>query len=171
MDRQGQPAAADTIKIRGDLPAEPANPRPAGRLGPPRNAGSSLGADIVNNRASRARGALPLAPRPAGLPNLGGAKIELINVDHQGNRRRLARNQDPLRLITQDKVVAMLGAYHSSVGTGGNGGRRSGQGIPFLVGDSVRAQYYRPRLQMDFPHRTDPHPTSAQRLHPIPQRT
>ena len=69
-----------------------------------------------------------------GLPNLGGAKIELINVDHQGNPQ-VGQNQT-LRLITQDKVVAMLGAYHSSVALVATAVAER-QGIPFLVGDSV----------------------------------
>src|SRR6476620_7718601 len=76
---------------------------------------------------------LPLAAT-AGLPNLGGAKIELINVDHQGNPQ-VGQNQT-LRLITQDKVVAMLGAYHSSVALVATAIAER-QGIPFLVGDSV----------------------------------
>src|SRR5215470_14023191 len=70
-----------------------------------------LGAEIVS-AAHPELAALPLAAS-AGLPNLGGAKIELISVDHQGNPQ-VGQNQT-LRLITQDKVVAMLGAYHSSV--------------------------------------------------------
>jgi branched-chain amino acid transport system substrate-binding protein len=76
---------------------------------------------------------LPLAAT-AGLPQLGGAKIELINVDHQGNPQ-VGQNQT-LRLITQDKVVAMLGAYHSSVALVATAVAER-QGIPFHVGDSV----------------------------------
>jgi branched-chain amino acid transport system substrate-binding protein len=91
-----------------------------------------LGAEIVNNAHPELQG-LPLAAT-AGLPNLGGAKIELINVDHQGNPS-VGQNQT-LRLITQDKVVAMLGAYHSSVALVATAVAER-QGIPFLVGDSV----------------------------------
>ena len=42
-----------------------------------------LGAEIVNNTHPELAG-LPLAAS-AGLPNLGGAKIELVSADHQGN--------------------------------------------------------------------------------------
>jgi branched-chain amino acid transport system substrate-binding protein len=91
-----------------------------------------LGAEIVNTAHPELAG-LPLAAT-AGLPNLGGAKIELINVDHQGSPQ-VGQNQT-LRLITQDKVVAMLGAYHSSVALVATAAAER-QGIPFLVADSV----------------------------------
>ena len=70
-----------------------------------------LGADIVNNAYPELKN-LPLGAT-AGLPNLGGAKIELISADHQGNPQ--VGQQQTLRLITQEKVAAMLGSYHSSV--------------------------------------------------------
>jgi branched-chain amino acid transport system substrate-binding protein len=91
-----------------------------------------LGAEIVNN-AHPELPQLPLAAT-AGLPNLGGAKIELISADHQGNPQ-VGQNQT-LRLITQEKVVAMLGAYHSSVALVATAVAER-QGIPFLVSDSV----------------------------------
>jgi branched-chain amino acid transport system substrate-binding protein len=91
-----------------------------------------LGAEIVNTAHAELTG-LPLAAT-AGLPNLGGAKIELINVDHQGNPQ--VGQSQTLRLITQDKVVAMLGAYHSSVALVATAVAER-QGIPFLVSDSV----------------------------------
>jgi len=91
-----------------------------------------LGAEIVNNAHPELPG-LPLAAT-AGLPNLGGAKIALISADHQGNPQ-VGQNQT-LRLITQEKVVAMLGAYHSSVALVATAVAER-QGIPFLVSDSV----------------------------------
>jgi branched-chain amino acid transport system substrate-binding protein len=48
-----------------------------------------------------------------GVPNLGGAKIRLIFKDHRGEPDRgadLAKS-----LILDDKVVGLMGAYHSSV--------------------------------------------------------
>src|SRR3982074_806925 len=42
-----------------------------------------LGAEIVNGAYPDLKG-LPLA-QTAGLPNLGGARIELVSADHQGN--------------------------------------------------------------------------------------
>src|SRR6202045_733921 len=91
-----------------------------------------LGAEIVNTAHPELAG-LPLAAGAA-LPNLAGAKIELVTVDHQGNAE-VGQNQT-LRLITQDKVVAIVGAYHSSVALVATAVAER-QGIPFLVGDSV----------------------------------
>src|SRR5271154_4743298 len=48
-----------------------------------------------------------------GLPNLKGAKVQVAFADHQGNPS--VGQSQTLRLITEDKVVAMLGAYQSSV--------------------------------------------------------
>jgi len=91
-----------------------------------------LGADIVNNAHPELKN-LPLAAT-AGLPNLGGAKIELDEADHQGNPQ--VGQQQTLRLISQDHVVAMLGSYHSSVSLVATAVAER-QGIPFLVADSV----------------------------------
>jgi branched-chain amino acid transport system substrate-binding protein len=48
-----------------------------------------------------------------GIPNLGGAKIKLIFADHRGEPDRGADLAK--RLILDDKVVGLMGAYHSSV--------------------------------------------------------
>jgi branched-chain amino acid transport system substrate-binding protein len=134
-------AAALIISIAAD-PAGAADPVKIGAIYPltgnAASAGASakdaveLGAEIVNNAHPEFAG-LPLAAT-AGLPNLGGAKIELINVDHQGNPQ--VGQTQTLRLITQDKVVAMLGAYHSSVALVATAVAER-QGVPFLVADSV----------------------------------
>ena len=79
-----------------------------------------------------------LAPVPlmagAGLPRLGGAKIDVIYTDGQ-NSPAVAQS-DALRLITQDHVVALNGAYQS-----GNTLTASAvaerYGIPFVNGESV----------------------------------
>jgi branched-chain amino acid transport system substrate-binding protein len=92
----------------------------------------NLGAEIVNTAHPELK-ALPLGAT-AGLPNLGGAKIELDEADHQGNPQ--VGQQQTLRLITQDHVVAMLGSYHSSVSLVATAVAER-QGIPFLVADSV----------------------------------
>jgi branched-chain amino acid transport system substrate-binding protein len=120
--------AADPVRIGAIYPL----------TGNAASAGSSakdaveLGVEIVNNAHPDLKG-IPLADT-AGLPNLGGAKIELVNVDHQGNPQ--VGQTQTLRLITQEKVVAMLGAYHSSVALVATAIAER-QGIPFLVGDSV----------------------------------
>ena len=92
----------------------------------------NLGAEIVNTAHSDLK-ALPLGAS-AGLPNLGGAKIELDEADHQGNPQ--VGQQQTLRLITQDHVVAMLGSYHSSVSLVATAVAER-EGIPYLVADSV----------------------------------
>jgi branched-chain amino acid transport system substrate-binding protein len=92
----------------------------------------NLGADIVNTAYPELK-ALPLGAT-AGLPNLGGAKIELDEADHQGNPQ--VGQQQTLRLITQDHVAAMLGSYHSSVSLVATAVAER-QGIPYLVADSV----------------------------------
>jgi branched-chain amino acid transport system substrate-binding protein len=93
-----------------------------------------MAADIVNTAHPELKN-LPLGPT-AGLPNLGGAKIELDEADHQGNPQ--VGQQQTLRLITQDHVAAMLGSYHSSVSLVATAVAER-QGIPFLVADSVAA--------------------------------
>ena len=92
----------------------------------------NLGVAIVNTAHPDLK-ALPLGAT-AGLPNLGGAKIELDEADHQGNPQ--VGQQQTLRLITQDHVVAMLGSYHSSVSLVATAVAER-QGVPFLVADSV----------------------------------
>ncbi len=94
----------------------------------------NMAADIVNTAHPELKN-LPLGPT-AGLPNLGGAKIELDEADHQGNPQ--VGQQQTLRLITQDHVAAMLGSYHSSVSLVATAVAER-QGIPFLVADSVAA--------------------------------
>jgi branched-chain amino acid transport system substrate-binding protein len=70
-----------------------------------------LAADVINNGARD----IPKLPFSAGggLPRLGNAKIKLIFADHQGNPQVGATETE--RLITKDKVVAVVGAYFSNV--------------------------------------------------------
>lgn len=91
-----------------------------------------LGVEIVNRGYPELK-AMPLGAT-VGLPNLGGAKIVLVQADHQGNPQ--VGQQQTLRLITQDQVVAMLGSYHSSVSLVATAAAER-QGIPFLVANSV----------------------------------
>jgi branched-chain amino acid transport system substrate-binding protein len=125
----GSPAvAADVVKIGVIYPLT-GNAASAGQSA---KDAVNLGVDIVNNAYPELKG-LPLGAT-AGLPNLGGAKIELIEADHQGNPQ--VGQQQTLRLITQEKVVAMLGSYHSSVSLVATAVAER-QAIPFLVADSV----------------------------------
>jgi len=93
-----------------------------------------LATDIINEAHPELPN-LPLAAT-AGLPNLGGAKIELDEADHQGNPQ--VGQQQTLRLITEDHVAAVVGSYHSSVSLVATAAAER-QGIPFLVADSVAA--------------------------------
>src|SRR5271155_2535435 len=95
---------------------------------------ANLAVDIVNTAYPELKN-LPLG-NTGGLPNLGGAKIELDEADHQGNPQ--VGQQQTLRLITEDHVVAMVGSYHSSVSLVATAVAER-QGIPFLVADSVAA--------------------------------
>ncbi len=70
-----------------------------------------LAADIVNNGAKGIKD-LPFSAG-GGLPNLKGAKIKLVFADHQGNPQVGATEAE--RLITQEKVTALVGAYNSNV--------------------------------------------------------
>jgi branched-chain amino acid transport system substrate-binding protein len=91
-----------------------------------------LAAEIVNNPHPELA-PLPLAGK-GGLPNLNGAKLELIVADHQGNPS--TGQSQTLRLITQEQVVALTGAYQSSV-TLTASATAERYGIPFVNGESV----------------------------------
>ena len=72
--------------------------------------GAELAVDIINGKYPDL--SLPLA-KTAGLPNLGGAKIKLITADTKGEPRNGQAEAE--RLVTQEKVVGMIGAYQSAV--------------------------------------------------------
>lgn len=90
--------------------------------------------DIINN-AHPELGNLPLA-KNAGLAGLGGAKIEAVFADNQGNPAT-GQNQ-ALRLITEDKVAAVFGSYLSGV-TLTSSAIAEKYGVPFLNSESVAA--------------------------------
>ncbi|MDQ2765098.1 MAG: ABC transporter substrate-binding protein [Pseudomonadota bacterium] len=87
--------------------------------------------DIINNLHPELPN-LPLAPT-AGLPGLGGRKVEVIFADHQGNPA--VAQSDALRLITQDKVVALVGCYQSSCGLTASAVAER-YGIPFMASEA-----------------------------------
>ena len=93
-----------------------------------------LAADIVNNGAEGIPGLL--FSSGGGLPNLKGAKIKLVFADHQGNPQVGATETE--RLITQEKVVAIVGAYSSNV-TATSSQVAERYKIPYLNPDSSSA--------------------------------
>src|SRR5258707_4963443 len=89
-----------------------------------------LAADMINDGAKGLN--LPLADQ-AGLPNLKGAKIRLVFGDHQNNPQVGATEAE--RLITQEKVAALIGCYVSNVTpTPGQGAERFK--VPFFTPES-----------------------------------
>jgi branched-chain amino acid transport system substrate-binding protein len=71
---------------------------------------AELTVDIVNNKTPGVD--IPMA-QWGGIPSLGGAKIKLIFADHRGEPDRGADLAK--RLILDDKVVGLMGAYNSAV--------------------------------------------------------
>jgi branched-chain amino acid transport system substrate-binding protein len=70
-----------------------------------------LAMDIINTTKYKHLN-LPLS-KSEGLPNLGGAKVTVTIADHQG-KPDLGLSEAE-RLITQEKVAALLGCYQSAV--------------------------------------------------------
>ncbi|MCL5884286.1 MAG: ABC transporter substrate-binding protein [Deltaproteobacteria bacterium] len=100
-------AAADKVRIGAIYPLT----GPAGSTGAELKDAITLAADIVNGKYDLD---LPLA-RTQGLPNLNGAKVEVIFGDHQGKPD--VGQAEAERMITTEKVAALMGAYYSSVTT------------------------------------------------------
>jgi branched-chain amino acid transport system substrate-binding protein len=90
--------------------------------------------DIINNPHPEL-GDFPLA-KNAGLAGLGGAKVEAVFADNQGSPAT-GQNQ-ALRLITEEKVVALNGAYQSGITLTASAIAEK-YGIPFLTSESVAA--------------------------------
>ena len=99
--------------------------------------------DIINN-AHPEFGNFPLA-KNAGLAGLGGAKVDVVFADNQGSPAT-GQNQ-ALRLITEEKVVALTGAYQSGITLTASAIAEK-YGIPFVNGEVSRSQPHRARLQM-----------------------
>ncbi len=98
--------AAETIKIGVLYPLTGG----AAAEGRELRAGAELAVDIANNVMASID--MDMAKR-AGISSLKGAKIELIMKDHEGNPTLGADLAK--KLILDDKVVGILGCYHSSV--------------------------------------------------------
>ena len=91
--------------------------------------GADLAVEIINGKFDLN---LPFA-KDEGIPNLGGAKIEIVYADTKGDPKNGLAEAE--RLITQEKVVALIGAYQSAVTkTGSQAAERLK--IPFVCSDS-----------------------------------
>jgi branched-chain amino acid transport system substrate-binding protein len=104
--------------------------------------------DIINNDQDFD---LPLA-KGVGLPGLGGAKIRMVYADHQGDPQKGRAEAE--RLITQEKVCAVLGSYQSAVAVTVSQICERYQ-IPFLSADNSSPSLHRRGLKYYF--RASPH--------------
>jgi branched-chain amino acid transport system substrate-binding protein len=127
----GSAAAQDTVKI-GVLYPLSGNAASAGNY---EKMAMEVGADIVNSGDPELAKFLAVA-KGGGLSGLKGAKIQLVIADNQGTPA--AGQNQTLRLITQEKVVAMIGAYQSGITLTASAISEK-YGIPFLTPESVAA--------------------------------
>jgi branched-chain amino acid transport system substrate-binding protein len=104
----------------------------AAAAGQASKAAIEIALDIINN-AHPELANLPLAAT-AGLPNVGGAKLEVTFVDHQGDPSMA--QQLATRLVTQDRVNVLMGAYQSSCSFTATAVAER-YGVPFMVGESA----------------------------------
>ncbi|WGR92512.1 ABC transporter substrate-binding protein [Bradyrhizobium sp. ISRA435] len=124
----GAMAQQKTVKIGAVFPSS----GNAASAGVHAKAAIEVALDIINN-AHPELGNFPLA-KNAGLAGLGGAKLEVVFADNQGSPAT-GQNQ-ALRLITEEKVVALTGAYQSGI-TLTTSAIAEKYGIPFVNGESV----------------------------------
>src|SRR5213080_4881470 len=94
---------------------------------------------------------LPLA-KGEGLPGLGGAKIRLVFADHQSDPQKGRAETE--RLITQEKVSAVIGTYQSAVAVTVSQICERYQ-IPFISADNSSPSLHRRGLKFYF--RAAPH--------------
>jgi branched-chain amino acid transport system substrate-binding protein len=89
-----------------------------------------LAVDIVNDDVDIG---VPLG-KGKGLPHLGGAKLRVVFADHQGAPEKGLSEAE--RLVSQEKVVALMGSYNSNVTATASQAAERLQ-IPFLNADST----------------------------------
>ncbi|NDH68582.1 MAG: hypothetical protein EBY22_11900 [Gammaproteobacteria bacterium] len=122
--------AQNTVKIGAVYPLS----GNAASAGASAKAAIETALDIIN-QAHPELGDLTLA-KDAGLPNLKGAKVEVIFADNQGTPA--AGQNQALRLITEEKVHALVGSYQSGITLTASAVAEK-YGIPFLSPESVAA--------------------------------
>jgi branched-chain amino acid transport system substrate-binding protein len=89
---------------------------------------------------------LPLA-KNAGLAGLGGAKVRVIVADHQGDPQKGRAEAE--RLITREKVAALIGSYQSAVAVTISQTAERYQ-VPFLSADNSSPSLHRQGLKFYF---------------------
>lgn len=142
---EGTDEAGGTVKIGAVFPLTGAS----AATGEKTLEGVELAAEIVNEDLPDLD--LPLA-EGKGLPNLDGATVEVVSADHEEDPERGAAETE--RLITSENVVAMTGAYFSSV-TLTASERAERLGVPFVNGSSSSPALTEGR-DLDFFFRTGP---------------
>src|SRR5262245_9111995 len=100
-------------------------------------------ADVVNSSMDLD---LPLA-KSAGLAGLGGAKVTVVYADHQSDPQKGRAEAE--RLITQQRVAALIGTYQSSVAaTVSQTAER--YAVPFMAGEVSSPSLHRRGLKFFF---------------------
>src|SRR5437762_2943889 len=105
-------------------------------------------ADLINKNYDFE---LPLA-KGEGLPGLGGAKVRLVFADHQADPQKGRAEAE--RLITQEKVCAIVGTYQSAVAVTVSQICERYQ-VPFISADNSSPSLHRRGLKFYF--RAAPH--------------
>ncbi|OYU47046.1 MAG: amino acid ABC transporter substrate-binding protein [Rhizobiales bacterium PAR1] len=148
-------AVASAVAIMGSIRDASAQAQeiPIGIVYPMSGANAQIGVDArhafetavnIVNAAHDVK--LPTAAN-AGLAGLGGAKIKLIFADHQGDPQKGRAEAE--RLITQDKVVAIIGSFHSSVSNTVSATCER-YTVPFVCADSSSPSLHRRNLKYFF---------------------
>lgn len=140
----GAAVAADVIKIGAIYPFT----GPMAGTAKMCRDGTLMAVDIINNKYDFDF----LFADTEGIPSLGGAKIEVVFADSAGDPKTGMSEAE--RLITSQKVVALVGCYQSSVTkTASQVAER--YGIPYVNGDSSSPMLTERKFKWFF--RTDPH--------------
>jgi len=128
----GSASAQDTVKIGAVYPLS-GNAASAGNY---EKMAIELGAEVVNNGNAELAKILPFISPTGGLPGLKGAKVQVVVADNQGTPA--AGANQTLRLITQEKVAAVIGSYQSGI-TETTSAIAEKYGTPFVNPESVAA--------------------------------
>src|SRR5450756_693373 len=124
------------------------SPRASAQIGVDAQKSFETAAEIINKDYDFD---LPLA-RGEGLSGLGGAKVQLVFADHQADPQKGRAEAE--RLITQEKVCAIIGTYQSAVAVTVSQICERYQ-IPFISADNSSPSLHRRGLKFYF--RAAPH--------------